>query len=215
MAIKAKDGENLSKENIEKVIELLADTKPITKKEACGILNISYNTKRLQNIIDQHLEAKAYAKKRRAELRNKPISDSDKGYIVERVLNGDSYAAISESTFRSIAKIKALLEELNVPVRTRETIEYNSPELLPDGAIKEEYVKDDLVFSARYNSPAVIMYKMKEDNTHGNIYSIYVLGSYQQRAIQPYYELGDLTHIQKKLGLSISAEKGLEPNYKG
>jgi len=215
MVVKVKKGENLSKDNIEKVIELLEGEKPITKKEACGILNIAYNTSRLQKIINQHDEQAAYAKKRRKEIRNTPVSDIDKCYIVERVLNGDSYASISETTFRSIAKIKSVLEELNVPVRTRETTEYKNPELLPEASIKEDYIKEDLVFSARYGSPAIIMDNIRDDKFHGKVYSIYLLGNWQRRAIQPYYELGDLTYIQKELGLSIKADRGLEPNYKG
>ena len=34
----------------------LVQESPITKKEACGILNIRYNTTRLKKIIDDYLE---------------------------------------------------------------------------------------------------------------------------------------------------------------
>jgi hypothetical protein len=48
MAVRKKREEKLSEANINKVIELLAAEKPITKKEACEILHIAYNTTRSQ-----------------------------------------------------------------------------------------------------------------------------------------------------------------------
>ena len=56
MRTKKKDYEKLTDANIKHVIELLEAEKPITKKEACGILNISYNTTRLNNIIQEYKE---------------------------------------------------------------------------------------------------------------------------------------------------------------
>ena len=52
--VKKKDYENLTATNIEKVISHLRADSPISKKEACAMLNIAYNTTRLQNIIDDY-----------------------------------------------------------------------------------------------------------------------------------------------------------------
>ena len=52
MAIKTRKHENLTETNIQHVMELLNADSPITKKEACSILNISYNTTRLNKIIE-------------------------------------------------------------------------------------------------------------------------------------------------------------------
>jgi len=49
--VKVKDSEKLDPSNIRHVINLLESDKPITKKEACSLLRISYNTTRLGNII--------------------------------------------------------------------------------------------------------------------------------------------------------------------
>ena len=54
--MRIKKHEQITQANITKVIELLNPTdgsRPITKKEACGILNIAYNTTRLSNIITE------------------------------------------------------------------------------------------------------------------------------------------------------------------
>ena len=42
--VKVKDSEKLTPSNIRQVINLLESNKPITKKQACSMLRISYNT---------------------------------------------------------------------------------------------------------------------------------------------------------------------------
>ena len=51
--IKKRSHEKLTDANIRHVMDLLESKNPITKKEACSILNISYNTTRLNNIFQQ------------------------------------------------------------------------------------------------------------------------------------------------------------------
>ena len=45
--VKKKSHEKLDSANIQRVIDLLEQDEPITKKEACEMLNIRYNTTRL------------------------------------------------------------------------------------------------------------------------------------------------------------------------
>ena len=56
---KRQQEEKLTPSNIDYVISLLEAEKPITKKDACAILCIAYNTTRLQQIIDKHKEKQA------------------------------------------------------------------------------------------------------------------------------------------------------------
>ena len=65
MAIKKRDYEKLDDANIERVIAALNDPSPITKKSACEMLNISYNTTRLNNIIAEHEETIKYRELRK------------------------------------------------------------------------------------------------------------------------------------------------------
>ena len=67
--MKKKEYEKLTPSNIQHVIELLSKERPITKKEACEILNISYNTTRLNKIIDEFTERNEYRAKRKAQLK--------------------------------------------------------------------------------------------------------------------------------------------------
>ena len=70
--MRIKKHENLTKANIAKVIDLLEAEKPITKKEACSILNITYNTTRLGNIITEYKRDLEIAVKIKAKLKVTP-----------------------------------------------------------------------------------------------------------------------------------------------
>ena len=65
--VKKKSHEKLDSGNIQRVIDLLEQEEPITKKEACEMLNIRYNTTRLQRIIDEHTEVWARPRHRRRD----------------------------------------------------------------------------------------------------------------------------------------------------
>jgi hypothetical protein len=200
---KVKDHEILTDANIAKVIELLNASPPITKKAACEILNISYNTARLGNIIESWQNQQIYAKKRRAELRTKPVSTEDIKYIISEYLDGVAVQEISERTFRSVSALKKVLEKYKVPLREVGSSYFN-PVVLPDDGFSPEYEVGDLVFSARYNVPARIEAFRTKDKTHGNVYQIYLLGNEKQKAYQPAYELGDLRFLEEDLGIRLA-----------
>lgn len=194
--IRKKAGENLSEQNIERVISLLEQEKPITKKEACEILNISYNTTRLTKILDGY---KADLKQRielRKKFRNKPLEKEDLKLIVSSYLEGLSLVDIADSIYRSIALIKRVLIKYHIPLRDA-GVDYWHPVEVPIEAMQDDYIKDDLVFSARYNQPACIMKKIKE-----GMYRIWLYKDHQY-ALQPYYELSDLRYVQNELGVTV------------
>lgn len=197
--IRVKDGEDLSPSKIEEVIKLLNQEKPITKKDACAILNISYNTTRLNKIIDEYLETKAYHEQRRKELRNAPLTKEDISFIISSYLEEGNLSLISESTHRSLGVIKRVLERYNIPLRSS-VVTYHKPLLLSDSAIVEEYESNDLVYSARYDQPAYISKKIYD------AYRIWLIKD-EQYALQPYYELGDLRKLQNELSINIETRK--------
>ena len=88
--MRIKKHENLTKQSIAKVISLLEQDKPITKKEACGILNITYNTTRLANIIAEHKQDIERTAKMKAKLRGTPATESDIKFVVQGYLSGDN-----------------------------------------------------------------------------------------------------------------------------
>ena len=194
--IRKKANEQLSEQNIERVTSFLEQEKPITKKEACEILNISYNTTRLNKIIEAHKAAIKQRAELRKRFRNKPLEKDDINLIISSYLEGVSLANIADNIFRSIALIKRTLIKYNIPLRNA-NVDYWHPVEVPLDAMQDDYIKDDLVFSARYNQPACIMKKIKE-----GCYRIWLYKD-NQFALQPYYELSDLRHVQNELGVVI------------
>lgn len=191
--------------NISRVIRLLEPTeegvKPITKKDACQILGMAYNTTRLGTIIDEFKKTQARNAQRRAELRGKPATREDTVYIISEYLNGETVDAISKMTYRSPTFIKRLLEDNAVPIRVPGST-YFTPELIPEGAVRERFGVGEVVYSARYDSIARIDAEQKTDK-HGWIYRIWLLSDrWLQSAYQEAHELASLQHL-RDLGVRI------------
>jgi len=196
--VKKQVHERLEDANIERVIELLAANG--TKKAACEMLNISYNTKRLSRIIDEFNSTKDYEIKRRKQLRGKSFDPSEIRYTVLNYLKGDSISSLAKSQFRTTSGIKGVLKRFSIPERDAST-NYWRPTIIPDDAISGTFQEEELVWSARYNCVAIVQKLYKKDKTHGNIYSIWVFGKHNEGALQPAYELGKLD-ILKELGVT-------------
>ena len=191
--------------NISRVIRLLEPTedgvKPITKKDACQILGMAYNTTRLAAIIDEFKKTQARNAQRRAELRGKPASPEDIVYIISEYINGETVDAISKMTYRSPTFIKNLLEKYAVPIRVPGST-YFTPELIPDGAVRDRFKVGEVVYSARYDSIARIDTEQKTKE-HGWVYRIWLLSDrWLQSAYQEAHELASLQHL-RELGVRI------------
>ena len=208
---KVRDGEKLDKVNILRVIGLLEQEKPITKKAACEMLNITYNTSRLAKLIEEFKTREENAKKRRAKLRGKPLSDQELAMIAQEYLTGMAISNIAELTYRPTTLIKKAINSLNIPIKEADRSYYNPNDIEPE-AMAEDYERDDLVYSARYQCPALInsLYKVTPE---GSLYNIYLLGPNQCCAIQPFWELADLRRVQKDLNVKIRPMDGLPPSY--
>jgi len=207
--VKVKESEKLDDNNVKYVTELLESNKPITKKEACGILRISYNTTRLGNIIAGYKERAATEARLRAKNRGKSATDNEIVRAIEEYLNGDSISEIAKFMYRSSSFIKGIIKRYNVPVRSASS-DYFSPELLPDEVLSEDFKPGELVWSARYNTTARVDKLVQIQEGHGNVYRIWTLGKNQRYAAQPWYELGKLEHLQN-LGVKLHGQ-GSFPN---
>jgi len=201
----ASEEELMTPANISRVIRLLEPqdegVKPITKKDACQILGMSYNTTRLGTIIEDFKKAQARSAQRRAELRGKPASREDIIYIISEYLNGETVDAISKMTYRSPTFIKNLLEAHAVPIRVPGHSYFN-PQLIPDGAVRDRFKVGEVVYSSRYDSLARIDAETKTEK-YGYIYRVWLLSEkWLQSASQEAYELASLQHL-RDLGVRI------------
>jgi len=195
--------ELMTEANIIRVIKLLEPTegKAITKKDACQILGMAYNTTRLSSIIEEFKQKQTRTAKRKAELRGKPATQEEIVYIISDYLNGETIDALSKSTFRGPAFVKAILENNDVPIR-QISHDYFNPELIPDGAVRERFKVGEIVYSSRYDSIARIDMEQK-DSRYGWIYRVWLLAEkWKQSAYQEAYELASLEHL-RKIGVQI------------
>ena len=213
--MKKKDHENLSDANIQKVIQLLEPQEttksPITKKDACTLLNISYNTTRLAKIIEEYKERQAYVAEQKAKRRGKAATDFEIQQAVEDYLSGENYSTIAKRLFRSSGFVKSIIDRVGVPQRPTGEAAKRGIDYLPERCVSESFREGEVVWAARYHRPAKVV---KEVNSKGDymgpVYSIYILeavddpgpwfgyvtkGGYY--AYQPWYDLGKLEHLEK------------------
>ena len=91
--VRKRAGENLSPANIRRVIHSLNE-EGITKKVACEMLNISYNTTRLSNIINDYEDTKRHRRKMMDKNRGKPASKDELKEMIEMYLDGQTVTKI-------------------------------------------------------------------------------------------------------------------------
>ena len=209
--VKRKEGENLTDANIQKVINLLEQQKPITKKEACEILNISYNTTRLGKIIEEYKHEKILDEKRRAANRGKPATDHEIQTTIEYYLAGDSVSDIAKSLYRSASFVRDIVEKVGVPQR-RAGQTYFDFDPLPVQCVSDRFEAGEIVWSARHQAAAEVV-KEQGPSSDGEslVYQIYVFepvvepeekyfsswGKPGFYASQCAYDLGKLSHLEK------------------
>ena len=217
--MRTKKHENLTQANITKVIELLNPTdgsKPITKKEACGILNIAYNTTRLGNIIAEHLEMVEFRARRKAQNKGKAATKKEITDAVAGYLEGMTVADIAKSLYRSPAFVKGIIERIGVPQKLAHTdYEGRRNALLPDQCMAEEFEEGERVWAIRQNYPAIVQRELKPEQAEERGYKLYLVYTIeaQQEDLKdtyfPYlsfagknhaiaaYDMGSLRHLRE------------------
>lgn len=175
--VKKKEHELLSDSNVEKVIGLLESTPPITKKDACELLNIAYNTTRLQSIIDGHKARKDHVKKMKASLRGKPLSSDEVKDIISYYMQGHSVAEIAKAIYRTTEKVNECLEKHSVPIRPTGEAKRQIT-VLPDVCVRDYFNVGEVVWSAKYHAACDILRELddaKYEEKYGSkCYRVYV-----------------------------------------
>lgn len=204
--VKKKEHEKLDEATIERVVSLLGATPPITKKDACGILNISYNTTRLNAIISEYQDAVVKRKNNYARNRGKPLDSFETTNIIKWYLQGEEVSEIASSLYRSPSLVTRTLENLGVPRRPRGKVNY-TPTMLPEECILTDIKPGDIVWSAFYDAAAEVVKKTGSSKNGSPVYRIYV---YQETesgkkagfyAHQPIEELGSLAHLKQYISI--------------
>jgi hypothetical protein len=204
--VNALEEEKMTDANIQRVIDLLEPTEegkqPITKKLACELLGMAYNTTRLGTIINTFKDRKEKDRQRRAEKRGKPASTEEITFTIQEYLEGETIDAISKSLFRSPAFVKSVLDKYNVPIRAVPH-DYFDPKLIPEGAMRERFKVGEIVYSARYDSLARIEAEIENSVKHGWVYRCWLCAErWREYCYQPASELASLEHL-RELGVKV------------
>lgn len=217
--VKKKEHEKLEDSNILHVIGLLEQNKPITKKEACAILNISYNTTRLNKILEGYKTRKENEKKQRDKKKGTPASEDEIQDVIKACLDGENITEIAKQLYRSSSFVVGILSKAGVPRRPSGDAK-NMPSILPDDCVKEVFSEGETAWSAKYHAPCVIMADMGEHSKYESkygcrVYKIWVIEPLNEPveyfprvtiggfyASSPAYNLGSLQHL-KEYGVNL------------
>ena len=165
--LKKKSHEKLTSQNIQHVISLMnptsSTTKAITKREACSILNISYNTTRLDKILEDYHEQKEYRARRVSKNRGRPARPDEIKDIIEDYLSGENVSNISKRLYRSASFVKSILERIGVPQRPVAAEDRKNPMYLPEECVADEFEEGEIVWSATHHAPAQIEKKQTKE----------------------------------------------------
>lgn len=215
MAIKSKSHEKLTDTNIKHVISLLEAENPITKKEACEILNIRYNTTRLQKILDDWRDTVEFRERRRSMNKGKPASADEIKMIAQMYIEGFNISSIAQSIYRSPAFVKSVVERIGIPMKLPST-DYDAIRnaMLPEQCVAESFQEGEIVWAIRKNFPAKIIrehtnmdyekekgskcyliYTIEENNFENTFFPHLQVGG--QYSSQLAYDLGSLRHLEQ------------------
>lgn len=193
--VKVKSGETLTPDRIRKAMEMLEAGG--TKKAACEVLGIKYNTTRLQKIIDDFVEREENEKRLKDKKKGKPVDRQEAVDIIKEYLETGSVDATAKMFFRSPYIVSQVLDFYGAKLHAPKA-DYFKPILLPDICVVENLSVGEYVWSARYNALAIV----KKDCGDG-VYAIRILGKYSRDAYQRLEDLGSLRHLEA-MGLNLS-----------
>lgn len=191
------------------------------------MLNIAYNTTRLQKIVDDYEDTKAYRAKRKSQNRGRGATNEEICQAVEQYVSGAPISEIAAGLYRSGGFVKSIIERVGVPSAVNAT--ETKVAFLPEACVGEEFEDEEVVWSAVYNKPAKVCYEISidyqaeragfldvnyEKKYDSKCYAIYILedsieddwGRTRRGGFSAYslaYDLGKLEHL-KEYGVDLS-----------
>lgn len=175
-----------------------------TKKVACEILGIKYNTTRLNTLIEKHQNSQEDLKRLRKKKRGTPVSDHELVSMIEMYFEDYSLEEIAKRSHRPMGLIKYHLETVGATLKCRTKVSPLNPPLVPEECQKDEFAVGENVWVSGYNCLGEIISEIPDSTREDKVYKIYLLDKYNHRYVfYAAYELGSLEHL-KTLGLKLS-----------
>lgn len=154
MSKRATDKAEIKDSDIRIAIWMLKQKK--TKKSVCEHLGILYNTKKLDKIIQDFRDREQREKELRERAKKTPLTDSQKDLIVKEYLKGGTQSGIAKAHYISAARVKKVLIERNVPIRSRKKRAPAQTEHITQD-LEVKFNKNDKVFFGEENCFAYIV----------------------------------------------------------
>mgnify|MGYP001603724406 CR=1 FL=1 len=145
-----------------KMLEPIGENaKPSSKKEVCDFLGISYNTTRLNSIIEEYKTKIALEKAKRAEKRGKPASKDEIVFCVTAYLEDNMpIANIASTLYRSSRFVTTILEQEGVTFRPT-SHDYFKPTLISETDARERFEIGETVYNAAAITPTHLSKKSR------------------------------------------------------
>lgn len=126
-----------------------------TKKFVCEFLGITYNTKKLDSLIKEFQHKQQREADLKTKARKKIFTLAEKQRIAKEYLSGETQAALARSWYISPQRIKNILIEMEVPIRSRGKKAGAKVDHIEQD-LEVKFQKDEKVFLAKYNCFAII-----------------------------------------------------------
>lgn len=95
--------------------------------------------------------------------RGKPADNIEITDAVVSYLQGESVAEIAKRLYRTSAFVKGIIEKVGVPQRPSTAEERTGVDYIPDECVAESFDEGEIVWSAKYHAPAVVVKELSVD----------------------------------------------------
>lgn len=177
-----------------------------TKKVQCEILGIAYNTKRLDTLLEEHVEKKEHRKRMRANMRKQPVTNKEIADWVLEYLQGESLVDISERSYRSQSVVKDRLAKIGVwGLMSHDVVSPLTPPLVNDELMSDSFEVGEIVFVPGYKGVGLVKHCYGSNNPEGvNQYRVHLAGDRERNIYCYAYDLGSLRPL-KEAGVRIES----------
>lgn len=188
---------DISDEQFKKAFEMLEAGN--TKKsiyEFLGVGSFATAEKRMIEWRDEQEMKETMRKKKRGTA----INENELVGMIESCLQGDSFEAIAERYYRSVAMVKAVLERTGALLRVHGTVDPLNPPPLPEEAMSETFEVDEHVWLPAYQCVGIIKKEVQP-----GVYRVWTLSeSCQQNVHVNNWDIGSMKHLEA-IGVNTKA----------